>query len=64
MIKQANTDIRTAIADAGLRHWQVAYAMNTHEVSFSRRLKAELPIEEKQKIYAAIEHLKGVVNNA
>lgn len=54
-----NKEIRTAIETAGLRYWQVADAYGTTDGNFSRKLRKELPDEEKQKIYRIIYELSG-----
>lgn len=53
-----NTDIRQAIKEAGLFYWQVADLLNIGEYTFSRKLRKELPDEEKQRIIKAIENYK------
>lgn len=53
-----NKDIREAIAQAGLKYWQVADAYGISDGNFSRKLRKELPEEEKKKIFKAIKSLK------
>lgn len=53
----ANKDIRNAAGGYGIRLWQVAEAIGMNESAFSRKLRKELPHEEKKKILAAIEKL-------
>lgn len=53
-----NKDIREAISAAGLRYWQVAEAYGCTDGNFSRKLRKELPEEEKNKIFEAIKRLK------
>ncbi len=52
-----NRDIRIEIAVAGLKQWQVAKALGIAEATFSRKLREELPEEEKAKILAAIKSI-------
>lgn len=52
-----NRDIRIEIAVAGLKQWQVAKALGIAEATFSRKLREELPKEEKAKILAAIKSI-------
>ena len=52
-----NRDIRNAAGGYGIRLWQVAEAIGMNESAFSRKLRKELPQEEKEKILAAIEKL-------
>lgn len=55
----ANIDIRTEIIRAGLKLWEVAAEYGYTDGNFSRKLRVELPANEKAKIYAIIEKLKG-----
>ena len=52
-----NKDIRAAIADAGLRMWQVAEALNIADTTFCRKLRRALSDEDKARVYAAIAEL-------
>ena len=52
-----NKDIRNAAGGYGIRLWQVAEAIGMNESAFSRKLRRELPQEEKQRILAAIDRL-------
>lgn len=52
-----NMDIRQAAADAGVRLWQIADAIGLNDGNFSRKLRKELPEDEKQKIFGIIEDL-------
>ena len=45
-----NLDIREAAKKAGVKLWQIADALSLNDGNFSRRLRRELPDEEKQKI--------------
>ena len=53
-----NKDIKDSIKNAGLYQWMVADRINMAESTFYRKMRHELPEEEKQKIYSAIEELK------
>lgn len=57
----ANTDVRNAIAKSGLRYWQIADTYGVTDGNFSRKLRKELPDEEKAKIFAIIERLSKAV---
>ena len=57
-----NQDIRQAATGAGIRLWQIASALNINDGNFSRKLRKELPDEEKAKIFAIIEQLAKEVN--
>ncbi len=52
-----NKEIRNAAGGYGLKLWQVAEAIGMNESAFSRKLRRELPQEEKQRILEAIERL-------
>ncbi len=53
-----NDDIRQAAQSAGVRLWQIAEKLGLSDGNFSRRLRRELPDEEKAKIMGLIEQLK------
>lgn len=52
-----NKDIRRAIARSELKYWQVAAALGIQDSTFSRKLRHELPQEEKDKIFTIIDEL-------
>ena len=57
-----NVDIREAAKKAGVYLWQVADAYGVNDGNFSRKLRKELPQEEKDKILQIIDQLaKGAV---
>ena len=56
-----NKDVRSAIADAGLRMWQVAEALNIADTTFCRKLRRELSDEDKERVYAVIAELSKEV---
>lgn len=53
----ANMEIRNAAKKAGIRLWEVASAYGINDGNFSRKLRQELPQEEKEKILAIIDRL-------
>lgn len=57
-----NIDIRSAASSSGVKLWQIADALHLADSSLSRKLRHELPDEEKQKILAIIDQLKEEVN--
>lgn len=60
----ANMDIRTEIKTANLKQWEVAYELGiSHDSNFSRILRRELPLVEKERIRGAIERLKASKGN-
>ena len=52
-----NKEIRNAAQSAGVRLWEVAAAYGINDGNFSRKLRQELPQEEKKKILAIIDRL-------
>lgn len=52
-----NNEIRSAAKNAGVRLWEVAAAYGINDGNFSRKLRQELPQEEKEKILAIIDRL-------
>ncbi len=52
-----NKEIREAAKSSGVFLWQVAAACGINDGNFSRKLRQELPNEEKEKILAIIERL-------
>ncbi len=52
-----NQDIRRAAAGAGVKLWQVAEALGIADCSFSRKLRKELPQDQKAKILDIIQQL-------
>ena len=52
-----NKEIRRKIGAYGLKQWQVADALGMSEATFYRKLRKELPNDEKEKILAIIEEL-------
>lgn len=52
-----NKAIREEAKKTGVRLWQVAEACGINDGNFSRKLRRELPQEEKEKILAVIHRL-------
>lgn len=52
-----NKDIRQAAKTAGVKLWQVAEVVGVNDGNFSRKLRHELPEDEKQKILEIIDRL-------
>lgn len=53
----ANKEIRIAARDAGVRLWQVAERIGMNDGNFSRKLRRELPDQEKKEILEIIKTL-------
>lgn len=58
MKTKANADIREKVGQAGLYLWQVADELGIQDSTFSRKLRKELPQEEKEKILKIIDRLE------
>ena len=52
-----NREIREAAKSTGVHLWQVANVYVVNDGNFSRKLRKELPQEEKQKILEIIDRL-------
>lgn len=52
-----NQEIRRAAAGAGVKLWQVAEALGIADCSLSRKLRRELPPEEKERILSIVREL-------
>lgn len=57
-----NQDIRRTAAGSGIRLWQIADALGIADCSLSRKLRKELPREEKEKIFEIIKELSQEVS--
>lgn len=58
----SNQDVRLAAASAGVRLWRIAEAMGIADFTLSRKLRRELPAEEKEKILGIIQTLAREVS--
>lgn len=55
--QMTNQDIRRTAAGAGVKLWQIAEALGIADCSLSRKLRRELPQEEKERVFAIIRDL-------
>ena len=53
----ANAEIRRAAKNAGVCLWQIAERFGINDGNFSRKLRRELPPEERDKILGIIKDL-------
>lgn len=53
----SNNVIRCALITCGVKQYQLADKLGVAEATLSRKLRKELPPEDRQKILAAIEEL-------
>lgn len=54
-----NVDIRNQLKKTKVKQWQVAEALNYDESVFSRKMRKELPVAEKQRIFEVIGKLSN-----
>lgn len=59
MVITANEEIRTAAKTANVRLWQIAACLGISDAHFSRKLRFELPADEREKILDIIAGLSG-----
>ena len=52
-----NQDIRDAAKKSGIKLWQIADKLGIWDATLSRKLRKELPQEEKEKIIGIIAEL-------
>lgn len=57
MSKMFNRDIRGMAAASGVYLYEIAEALGIAEGSLSRKLRRELPEDEKQRIFGVIQSL-------
>lgn len=57
MNKTKNNEIRQKAKSAGVNLWQISEALGMSEFTFSRKLRHELPEEERLKILGIIERI-------
>ena len=53
-----NQDIRKQAHSNGVKLWEIAERLNLTDSNFSRKLRRELPKEEKEKIHVIIAEIK------
>ena len=51
---KANRQIRTALEESRMRHWELADLLGISENTLIRRLRKELPEEEQKRIISII----------
>lgn len=54
-----NLDIKKAAREAGVKLWKIAQLYGVSDSVFSRKLRKDLPAEEKARIFGIIEELKA-----
>ena len=59
MNKLKNLDIRNKISEANLKYWEISEELGITDSTFSRRLRKELPEDEKTEILKIISELQS-----
>lgn len=54
---KANSEIRKAAKDHGIKHWEIALHLGISEQTFMRWLRTPLSKEREEAIYCALEAL-------
>lgn len=57
MCKETNKEIRNAARAAGVLYWEIAEKLGIQDSAFSRKLRKELPQDERDKILGIINEL-------
>ena len=57
-----NQDIRQTATKSSVRLWRIADALGITDSSFSRKLRKELPQEEKERIFSILQKLSQEVS--
>lgn len=57
MAKVTNVEIRQAAKAAKVKLWQIAEVVGVNDGNFSRKLRHELPDDEKQRVLEIIDQL-------
>lgn len=52
-----NQEIKNMAKQNGVRMWMIADALGIADTTFCRKLRRELPAEEKERIFAIIDRL-------
>lgn len=52
-----NKEIKEKAKKCGVRLWKIADELGLQDCAFSRKLRKELPLEEKQRILEVIDRL-------
>lgn len=53
----SNTDIRTTAKSKGVLLWEIAIHLNISEATMTRKLRRELPPDEKRRIINLIDEI-------
>ena len=58
-MNKANSEIRAKAKNANVKLWEIAAKLGINDVTFTKKLRFELPGEEKAKILDIIEQIKA-----
>lgn len=58
-MNKANSEIRAKAKNANVKLWEIAAMLGINDVTFTKRLRFELPDVEKAKILDIIEQIKA-----
>lgn len=56
---KANVEIRKALSEANIKQWELAEMMQIAETTLCRKLRKELPEDEKEEILDLINKERG-----
>ena len=59
-----NSEIREKAKERGVKLWEIAEVLNINDGNFSRKLRKELPLTEKQAILNIIDEIADKKENA
>lgn len=60
----SNQDLRATAKSKNVRLWEIAEKLNISEPTMTRKLRRELPPEEKAQIFAIIDEISAEKKNA
>ena len=52
-----NSEIRNRAREAGVKLWEIANRYGVNDGNFSRKLRRELPVEERERILRLIDEI-------
>lgn len=52
-----NQDIRNAVEENGFKLWELAEALGIYDGNLSRKLRRELPIDQKAHVFRVIDRM-------
>ncbi len=60
--RKANLDVREQAKKAGVYLWQIAAAIGVSEPTFNRRMRVEMPENEKEQVKQVIDRIADKLN--